>query len=376
MTDIGSLFLYGITFLVSILIASMLEKQYCFNLGKCELKNIADFTIIIFACLPLVILSTFRYGVGVDYFSYYDDYIVVLTQNYSLNDFDFEMKEVGYTFITWLAINVFDSYRGLLFLSAWLTTVPVLIALLKYKRQYIVIGWSIYIITLYISSFNGIRQHIAVSIIMLALVYFYKNKLLKGLICTFIAYLFHYTALIALAFPLFIKCSRMSRKTQLIVLIGVFSLGILCMGLLMKILENVPLIYFYLDKYSGTFDDMSLMHYISNLAFKFPLVVLMICYYKKLIFDSKYNFALLAFLLLDMMFVFGSYYIKWIIRLQYYTMLAYPLVIVNIISNKSISNRKIILWLFIVWILIRFVLWFGVAHYDSVIPYDYSFDLI
>lgn len=375
MADLLSVILYFFVFFISILILHVLKNTYQYKnvvLGSININFFYTSFLVLFTCLPLVVLATVRYGIGTDYFSYSNDYYLVEASYYSLDDFSFLLREVGYTFTTWLAINIFDSYQGVLFFSAWLTTVPVLVALLLYNSKYIEVGWLIYLLTLYLSSFNGIRQHIAVSFAFLAIVLIYKKATMKGIICILVGFLFHQTAIIALAFLLFSKFSSSNATRQKAVLIFSFIAGLMSLGLVVKILEVFPLFAFYLEKYELTFNEMSLTHYVVHTAFKIPLLMIVVWYYNKLCKKNKQNFALLSFLLLDVLFVFSSYYLKWAIRLQYYTMCVYPLITMNILDNDYIRNNKkyIVMFLIAVYI-IRFLAIFGFARYDGVIPYDF-----
>ena len=133
----------------------------------------------------------------------------------------------------------------------------------------------------------------------------------------------------------------------------------------------------FLAKYEYAFSEnyeFSINFIIMHISFKLPLLMLALFCYKKLLKSDKRNLALLAYLFIDIVFVFSAFYMRWTMRMQYYTMAVAPLLISNMLSDYSenTGNKKILKYILLLTYLIRFFVLFGIYKYDSVIPYAFE----
>lgn len=323
--------------------------------------------------LPLVILFTFRYGVGEDYFSYLDDYNWYGPREFNVLPYGY--TEMGYGAINIIAYRLFNSYTGLLFLNSLLILLPAIWALILFDTKQFPIGLSIYLLTLFPSSFNGMRQHIAVSFTMLAIVLIYKGKMFKYIFCVLVAILFHKTSIIDFLFLFLCKNRRKNEYLKFIGMIILIVIGIILIEPMMRVISKLPVISFYFNKYNDTYNAYSLTHYVVHSVFRLPLAFILLIYNKKIIEKNNKNLVIIICPFIDFIFIFMSKVIRWTIRMTYFTMAAMPLSIMLIGSNDEIKDRdkKLVIFLLIITLILRFIALFGYADYDGIIPYQFSF---
>ena len=162
-----------------------------------------------FVCILLIIVSGFRYMVGIDYHNYMNGY----------NSPD----EILYEPI-WYIITKALNFLGFSSQSFFLLTSSIIVictykAVKKYDRTIVMFALFIFIVTnLYIESMNLIRQYVAMSVAFLAFVYRIERQNVKYLCLMALAFAYHTTALICI--PVFeIARYRYKMPTQLILVI-------------------------------------------------------------------------------------------------------------------------------------------------------------
>lgn len=378
MEYIGSYILYFATFSISIFFAYMYSHNYILY-SSCDHVRAKTSYICLqaFTCIgilaPLIFLYTFRYGVGVDYYNYIDDFDWYGPRNFA--DLPNGYTEIGYGAINIIAYRLFGSYRGLLFLNSLLTVIPAVLSIKLFNIKQFPLGLSIYLLILYPSSFNGMRQHIAVSFIMLGIVMIYSGRYFWYFFCIIVACFFHKTSIIGLMFLFFINIKRENNYLKYIGMILLIVVGILMVEPIMKLSSRLPIINFYYSKYIDTYDAYNLTHYIVHTFFRLPLAFVLLLYYKVILKKDKKNFAVIICPFIDFLFIYMSKVIRWAIRMTYFTMASIPFSVMLIGSNEQIKERdkKLIIVLIIVTFAFRFAALFGYADYDGVIPYQFSF---
>jgi len=230
MAFISSYVIYFVVFTISVFFSYLYVKNTEMYAEKKLVKTKFSYAALqMFALLgvllPLVILFTFRYGVGEDYFSYLDDYNWYGPREFNVLPYGY--TEMGYGAINIIAYRLFNSYTGLLFLNSLLILLPAIWALILFDTKQFPIGLSIYLLTLFPSSFNGMRQHIAVSFTMLAIVLIYKGKMFKYIFCVLVAILFHKTSIIDFLFLFLCKNRRKNEYLKFIGMIILIVIGII-----------------------------------------------------------------------------------------------------------------------------------------------------
>ncbi|MDV3429594.1 MAG: EpsG family protein [Bacillota bacterium] len=215
MSNLISLLFYICVFTISALLISRSTKEHS------SLYALLGISI-------LIIVSGLRYGVGTDFFTYMKEFdrikLIswqdVLSVKNLFNEFGFK-----------LLMKSTSGYRDIkvfLGLITALTLVPLYIAL---KNQYseINIGLAFYffLFIYFPSSFNILRQYIAVAVTFYALKFVFDKNLYKYIICVFIAFLFHKSAFIAL--PIYFLWDKKSNsvikgfKLAIVIIIFIFA---------------------------------------------------------------------------------------------------------------------------------------------------------
>ena len=337
--------------------------------------RILQFFLLAGIFIPLIFIYTFRYDVGVDYFSYLEEFkwygprsFFVLPKGYT---------EMGYGAINIIAYRLFGTYQGLLFLNSILTLTPVIAALILFDAKNFYLGLAVYLLTLFPSSFNGMRQHIAVAFVMLGLVMLYRKRLVHYVLCVGIACLFHKSSVFAFTFIFFMILGRKNRCVKFIGMVFAIVAGILLLEPLMKIFSEFPVIGFYYNKYIDTYGYYNLTHYIVHTVFRLPIVAVILLYHKSIIQKNDKNAMFLTLPFVDFVFIFMSKIIRWSIRMTYFTMAAAPFAMMLIVSSGKMNqrDRRIIILVMILTLILRFIVLFGFADYDGVIPYQFIFGI-
>lgn len=187
--------------------------------------------------LPLFLVSALRYNVGTDYmWTYYQGYIRVGNGN------NFDEFSIGYKKMV-QALNLITKDPQILFVVTSFIFCYFLWKAIYEQSADIFLSIVLVIVTrYYFISLNGIRQLIAMSIVIYATKYIIENKIIKFLIFLVIASLFH-TSILLYAILIFLKKIDLSRKR--IAIIGVGVIGVYFVGqsgvlidIIKKVLSN------------------------------------------------------------------------------------------------------------------------------------------
>lgn len=170
--------------------------------------------LLLFAGFAFV--SSFRYRVGTDY-SYY--YRMKMFEWSELKELLIGFDEPGLPFLITIARGVWDHGVATIIISSVLITVLIFYGISQYDQNQITFSLLLYMFTgVWLFSFNGIAQALAVSIIFA----FSKKSeskwwVLKYVVVVLIACLFHSSALVLL--PILILSQRKINFTQIMVII-------------------------------------------------------------------------------------------------------------------------------------------------------------
>lgn len=233
---------------------------YLSDIGK--LKN--GFGIAFFL---LTVIQTIQYGVGNDYFEYYDMFNRVTTANNTLEEaFNAGIKEPGWSVLclicSWLGgffvlVAVVAIITNLIYYSFIWHNVP------KGSRAFAV---SIYVLSssFYLLNFSMLRQGLAIALFVYAFHFFRRGALssiLSGALITLFATLIHTSAFVVLPFVLFglLKPSNFKWVSLFIVLL--LPVLLLSSSFLNGIYEQMQALEMF-DSYSRYYgDEESTMKY-------------------------------------------------------------------------------------------------------------------
>lgn len=108
--------------------------------------------------------------------------------------------EFGFSLYSYLIYHIFPNVHALLFGYSFLTSLCVFIFAFKEREKLKLSSVIIiYYLTLYLISYNIIRQSISVALVLLSIPYLKEKKYFKCLILTVLSILFHKSAILALA---------------------------------------------------------------------------------------------------------------------------------------------------------------------------------
>lgn len=219
-----------------------------------------------------------RYGVGNDYFSYYENYKGIN------NGTGTSSTEIFYVFLNKLLsfefVILFFSFFSFYFLKK---------AIDFFSPRYVVtsylVFYSLFLITLNI---HIIRQGLAISLVLFGYKYLFHKRYLTFSLIVVLASTFHLSALILLPFILLIQL-KISIKSQLF-LVGLSFIAFIYQDDLVesyyKLAVNFPL----MSKYLLVYRQEERISYGISLGMIFDLIVLIILFLKHKHFNDKENF--------------------------------------------------------------------------------------
>lgn len=148
--------------------------------------NLGRSVFLFFAFLVIFLPSAFRYGVGTDFFNYYE---IFEYRNYATKN------EYGFYFV-----NLFVKYIELSaqWAMAAYALIFTMIGFFSYPKKNAWVFHVLFISMLLFFSFNGIRQAISVAFIMLAMKFELDRRNLVFFLLIMIASMFHRSALFLL----------------------------------------------------------------------------------------------------------------------------------------------------------------------------------
>lgn len=175
------------------------------------------------SAILLTCMAGLRYRVGTDYGAYYNMYFSY--KNFSIaNDFDI-LDEPLISIIGKIASIIYDSPYTMFFLTSVITVGFVLYSIYEETTDFTFVILLYVFVGCWHSSFNGMRQCLAVTIVFLGRKYITDRKLLKYLLVCFIAFLAHRSALFCVLFY-FIYSKKFSTRRLLLILITTILISV------------------------------------------------------------------------------------------------------------------------------------------------------
>lgn len=227
----------------------------------------------IFSVIPFVLMTIvcgLRFEVGRDYNAYvrYFDEIIY--------NFDFDV-EIGYRIVVWI-VNLVGGTQQLVFFAMSAATSYFYYKFIMDTSTNFMLSTILYICLgpFYFSSFNIIRQALAVAIFLYSLKYL-NTSTIKYMVWVGIASLFHYSALLFLILPL-----GKYVKNKYFLWFSVFSVVLSVLlrnGILFRLITYLTNSYSIYERYE---QEMDLSYVIFLLVNIFVLL-----FYKKMTFDSE-----------------------------------------------------------------------------------------
>ena len=266
------MFYYCIFFLSSFFmeIASFFSKKN---------NKLLKILFVILGILILAIVSGIRdYSIGTDTLNYN------LVYNYAHNSVNIiqycnSLKHVngteyGFSILSYLVAKVGLNPHGFYFICQLLIAINVYLALDKMSENLsVTLGWMTYCFMFYTSSFNILRQMIALSFILLGIAYLYKNKMIKAMVLLGLACLFHTSSIIGVFIFLTGYCVlKIKSKKKLVLAISIIVIMII---LLPNIIGFLNLNGAFSDKYSEYMVEGVKVPILITVSSRLPLIICM-----------------------------------------------------------------------------------------------------
>ena len=212
---------------------TILDDRYhlpMFRYGKLYLNRI-DLAIF-FASLPFAVVSGLRYDVGTDYWpTYYTGFYRIL------NNIEFDGFEFGYFAIVKFIQIFTDNAFVLIFFLSVLFIYFTFKAIKEQSKDILLSILLLFITRYFFISMNGVRQFLAMAILLYSLKYVLSREKGKFLFWFFIAFSIHYMSIVFL--PVYYLYTKRINFDKLICYIVIAAIGVLIIrGSIFKILAN------------------------------------------------------------------------------------------------------------------------------------------
>lgn len=307
--------------------------------------------------------SAIRYGIGTDYNGYVNGYNY--SYNIDLNFYGIIPKELGYRLLTNLIYFKLGGDPQLIFIiTSFITIGLIYYTIFKLKLNQFSKAMAIFMFLsmYYCTSYNLVRQFVALAIIFYAYRYLLMKNTVKFIIYVLLACSFHLTAIIML--PIYYLIYKDVEIKKIIAII----LGVIIVYILYDKALNILTSISMFSKYSFYSNEIKNDKEIWKVIVKrLPLIFIILKYRKKLLELDYKNKQLMVLAVIEIMT--GLFVTKniWLFRLSYYFIFSYVLLISQICK---IEKRKLIINLYMmVYCLFYFYYNFVLNGVDEVLPY-------
>lgn len=246
------------------------------------------FLMLFLILVSIVILASMAglrdYSIGTDTLNYnnYYNYAQISENIYTYCQSMHNMFgiEYGFSVLTYIVATMHVSVHWFYFICELIIGINIAFVLFSNSKKVdVTYGWLTYCFIFYTLSFNILRQTIALSIILIAIVEICKRNNTIALLLIFLSYMFHSASLIALLiFAFGIILMKLKDRKQIIALIIV---TILISILLPTIFKNFGSLGVFGDKYSQYFGQQyagqqTVQSIGSTLAIRLPMIFLIV----------------------------------------------------------------------------------------------------
>lgn len=310
--------------------------------------------------LPLLIVSAMRYQVGVDYNSY--AYIfdrIGLGQSVH--------AEVGYKLLNKLVLLYTNNSQAIFAVTSVVTLSLIFCGIYRYSTNpplsiflFVTMGYLF-------SSFNILRQYVAIAIIFVALKLIKENKFWQFLVLVLIGMTFHKTTIIMI--PLFFLLRLRLKQSYMVIITLIGACFIPLRGVLTNLLVNT----FY-PQYAGT----TLIQPLSAFEFAYYAVVfglvLSLCFaYKATFFKDDYNLILFNCAFYSFIIYLCLSFVPEINRIAVYIEFFIIVLIPRVFKEEN--NPKVRRFYYVATVVLFtafFVITVGVMQRYNVLPYKFA----
>lgn len=332
---------------------------------KINNKIIGKVLVFIGLLIPCAVAGLRNYTVGTDTGGHILNLYKIAGNTFNFNDFQkkaeliYNCKDYIYLFLTYIFGHYNISFQLMLFLFESLIIFPIYFTLKKIKldNSNIILGMTLFYLTIYNLSMNMIRQSIAIAFILLSFAIFTRRKNKKSILLSIVLFViaveFHDTAIYTLPVYIFYyilnnKKIKENYKTIIVAFIIIAALAFLIFHKpILTFIGNIgiyPKALWYLNRYSSF--DIDFTGTLKN------LLVVALIFYKRDFFKENgrnYKFGLLI-AILNVILNFLGTFIMYSDRIAYYL---FYLVIANyiaLLTKKSTNNKILVIGILVIFI--------------------------
>lgn len=265
--------------------------------------------------------------------------------------------EIGFTVIVYIVAKLFHSITAVKFIIQALMIYPIYFALKKMdKERYMWLSFLVYSCMMYNSSYNVMRQFIAMSFVFLAFAYAVQNQYRGALVFEVIAFLFHTSAVLGiLIYGLYIFVNK-DTPVRMLKVFRSYSrmVAAIFIGLLLIVATNVVaqiMSMIGLGGYIGYI--LGDLYFLPNqILVRLPVFALFFVLWKKMQANEKWNRFLFVMLIYDLICSQFASVLSYSGRITWYfaqfEMITLPSFYLNSKKNKVVL-LIIILYLIFYW---------------------------
>lgn len=242
----------------------------------------------------LILISGYRFYVGIDYEAYRDMYM-----GYGASYYYMYIIEPAWLILYNLLHAVHGNYNLWFMVIAALTIIPIGYGLRK-MSPCTILSWMFFVCSmLYVETFNACRQYVAMAFVFAGIPFLLERKwrFYGGMIL--LAAMFHYSAIIGILYPLLNREFSLKIRVMLLMctlVLGEFILKGYVLDLISGIVQEFTSVFgiqrsygYDLSSHSSGLSNTGLLKYVYN------MLALLLCLYAHRI-DRRYLFFVNAFI--------------------------------------------------------------------------------
>ena len=353
-----------IPYLIVFLSVSMFS--FIIDFSKSQYIKISCLFFILIAFLSLYYYRD--YNIGTDTLNYVPIFEDIFIAN-NLLEYSAEFDiEIGFsTAVYFISLFSKDHFFIFVCLTA-IIYINLIVAFYKYKLSSTLFFASLFcVFPIYFSSFNILRQAIALSFVMLAVSFLLRNKNKYFLLFCFFAFLFHYSSIFVVLFYFIYKFRYLIVKFWYIAVFGAFAVVYVFFGYIVG----------SFDKYSGYGAVDSVTSPVGALLNLFYISIFFIALYMRKYISflrSDFHFFLATygfFVSLSLYFLVAAFLNQGMVRASLYFMWPSMFLILIIIKNIFNINMRYIVSCCYYLFLFSFTAYYLSNAGPEVVPYRF-----
>ncbi len=357
--------------------------SFVYEIYSIKTNKVVSVFIFLLTLLPLSVIAGVRdYSIGTDVTSYIlpnFQFAQQFNNYFSFNDSIYGLQggfgwffgvtgavrptEFGFNFLTFLLSRFTNTPHLLMFMIQFITIFFVMLSVREFKKIYnnisIPLSMFIYSSVLFLAGLNEMRQFMAASILLYALIMFIEGRYIKYALFQFLAFSIHVTSLMGILFVFVFLMVSMKQKLKIsrkrpfflgIVLIVLFALfGRISLNIIRISLSAIP----FLANHLGSFDDTGGFPFRRIIVFLLSGVTFTFLYFllsKKTSFDFKesrilvwFNIIILSGMALNTLYVAQTSIPRLGDYARFVTILAIPLLISQMTKIKRLYSIYLVI---------------------------------